>query len=225
MGIPRRSRISTAVTALVAAAFSAAAPEGRAQSVANGSTLYNTYCRACHGMPPAGGPERARGAPAVIRNAISGRVPAMGFLAFLGDASLADIAAYLASLSAPAPEPPPRPAFDVTDLWWNEAEPGWGLNLIQHESDIVFGVLYAYEAPGRPEWLVLPSGTWSDAHTYAGTVYRVTGPAADGPFDPAAVDLRPFGTATLAFTDRDHGVFTLRSDGVETVRAITRQPF
>jgi hypothetical protein len=42
------------------------------------------------------------------------------------------------------------PAHDYSDLWWNAAEPGWGLNLIQHASNVVSACLYTYDDNGKP---------------------------------------------------------------------------
>lgn len=210
--------------ALVLAIGSSAFPAA-AQSVARGQSLYGNICRVCHGFPPAGGPERAEGNPAVIQAAINGRVPTMGFLRdVLTTSDIADIAAYLANLLSP-PEPA-VPAFDYSDLWWNAAESGWGLNLIQHASHVIFGVMYTYEPPNRAAWFVLPGGTWSSPTVYSGLLYRVTGPAFNNAtFDPAAVDVRQVGTATLTFADRDHGTFAFSVDGTAVTKTITRQPF
>lgn len=195
-----------------------------AQSVANGQALYGNICRVCHGFPPTGGPERAEGDPRIIQNAINTRVPAMGFLRdVLTPSDVADIAAYLGSLQALEPA---VPAFDYTDLWWNPAESGWGLNLIQHASNVIFGVMYTYEPPNRATWFVLPGGTWTSTTTYGGALYRVTGPAFNGAaFDPAAVKVRQVGSATLTFADRDNGAFAFSVDGTAVTKTITRQPF
>ena len=214
---------------LAAAALLAAAsfiPPAAAQSAANGQQLYEAYCLVCHGNPPIGGPERAAGNPTLIRNAINGGVPAMTFLRqVVTDSDINDIAAYLAQLSNPNP-PPSTPAFDYTDLWWNPAESGWGLNLIQHASNIVFGVMYTYEAPNRASWFVLPSGTWSSPFVYTGALYRVAGPALNNPsFNPAQVRVTQVGLATLTFTDRNNGTFAFTVDGVRVTKTITRQPF
>lgn len=118
------------------------------------------------------------------------------------------------------------PAFDYSDLWWNAAEPGWGLNLIQHASTVVYGVMYTYEDSGKPVWFVMPGGAWTTATEYAGTLYRVTGPAFTSPvFNPAAVSVRAAGSATLSFASRDSGTFTFSVDGRQVVKSITRQPF
>jgi cytochrome c553 len=145
--------------------LSLAAAESLAQDVANGRILFQQYCQPCHGNPPAGGAAGAGNNPGMIRNAINGKVPDMRQLSFLSNANLADIAAWIASLSAP----PPVPDRDYTDLWWNAAESGWGLNLIQHPSNKLFGVMYTYDANGHPIWFVLPDGSWTTNSTYTGT--------------------------------------------------------
>jgi hypothetical protein len=207
----------------VAALLAAVAPV-MAQDVENGRVLYQSLCRGCHGFPPSGGPERAEGNPAVIQGAINGRVPAMGFLRQVVTAlDVADIAAYLESIFEPQS---PVPAFDYTDLWWNPVESGWGLNLIQHASDVIFGVMYTYEPPNRATWLVIPGGTWISPSVYSGPLFRVAGPHIAAPaFDPADVNVRQVGSATIAFADRDNATYTFSVDGVSVTKPITRQPF
>ena len=201
-------------------------------NIAHGDSLYHSFCLPCHGFPPVGGPETAADNPSKIQGAINGGVPAMVFLrSVLSSADIADIAAYLGSLNAPPPPPPPpstapaaAPAFDFSDLWWNPNESGWGLNLVQHASNQVFGVMYTYEAPNRPLWLVIPGGTWTSSLVFTGTIYRVNGPLIAG-FDPTKVNVRAVGAATLTFTDRDNGVLSFTLDGAQVTKTITRQPF
>jgi cbb3-type cytochrome c oxidase subunit III len=213
------------VRMVAAAAFACAVPVA-AQNLANGEALYQSICRVCHGFPPAGGPERAAGNPTLITNAINGRVPTMGFLREVLDAvDIADIAAYLLTLSNPNPQPA-VPAFDYSDLWWNPSESGWGLNLVQHASNVIFGVMYTYEAPNRATWFVIPGGSWTTATVYSGAIYRVSGPAfnAQG-FSASSVRVQQVGLATLTFIDRDNATFAFTIDGVPVMKSITRQPF
>jgi hypothetical protein len=199
-----------------------------AQDVARGQMIFSQNCQVCHGMPPMGGPDRAGNNPALIRNAINGRVPAMSGLRFLTDADLADIAAWIASLSAPPPPSgPPVPAFDYTDLWYaGESESGWGLNIIQHASNNIFAVMYTYDAANRPVWFVLPGGTWTAPNIFTGAWYRVTGPSyLQQPFNSAQVDPRAVGTATLNFSDAAHGTLTFVVNGTQVSKSIIRQPF
>jgi cytochrome c553 len=211
--------------------FLAAASAGAfAQSVSNGMALYQSTCNSCHGTPPFGGPELAPNNPALIKAAINGAVPnvntsAMSFLrGFYTDVQLADIAAYIANLESPGPPPVPIPQFDYSDLWWNPNESGWGMNLVQHASNNVFGVIYTYEAPNRPVWYVLPAGTWTASNVYTGILYHVTG-------SPANVtsfklgDVTQVGSATLTFTDNGHASVTYTVNGVQVTKLIERQPY
>lgn len=211
--------------AAVAALAACAALPAAAQNAANGGRLYESVCIVCHGFPPAGGPERAANNPSLIQSAIDGRVAAMSFLRSVLTASdIADIAAWLANPTlTPAA---PTPAHDYSDLWWNPAEDGWGLNLIQHPSHVVFGVMYTYDANRKAMWLVLPGGQWTTSTTYTGALYRVTGPGFNAStFNPANVNVRQVGNATLAFSSRDRGTWSFSVDGVLTVKPIERQPF
>lgn len=215
-------RFSSALFLLLAAMAGGGAS---AADVNHGKQLYNAFCLPCHGFPPQGGPELAANDPSRIQKAINGNVPDMGFLrTVVSAADIADIAAYLGSVIAPPPPTTIVPAFDFSDLWWNENESGWGLNLVQHASTQVFGVMYTYEAPNRPLWLVIPGGTWSSTMKFTGSIYRVTGPLITA-FDPSKVNVKAVGNATLTFSDKDHGVLTFTIDGATVTKSITRQPF
>lgn len=113
-------------------------------------------------------------------------------------------------------------AADYTDLWWNPAESGWGLNLIQHPSGIVFGVWYTYGADGKRTWYVIPSGSWTAANVYSGPVYATSGPAYSGAFDPALVRRTLVGSATFTFSDANNATFAYSVNGVSGAKSITR---
>jgi cytochrome c553 len=212
-------------TCIVLTAMALAWAPARAADVAHGETLFRSYCVPCHGFPPGGGAQFGANNPQRITAAIGGVVPAMTFLrTVLTAADIGDIAAYLGSLSAPATPAAIVPAFDFSDLWWNPDESGWGLNLVQHASNNVFGVMYTYEAPNRPLWLVIPGGTWTSSLVFTGSIFRVTGPLASA-FDPAKVNVTPVGIATLTFSDRDNGVLSFTLNGAQVTKTITRQPF
>jgi lysyl endopeptidase len=134
------------------------------------------------------------------------------------DLAYPSLAQYLSPTSA-------TPIADFTDLWWNPAESGWGLSLVQHASRVMFGVWYTYGLDGKRTWFVLPSGTWTNSRTYTGLVYATTGPAANGAFDPARVRTSPVGSATLTFSDANNGTFAYTINGLSGSKTITRQPF
>ena len=123
--------------------------------------------------------------------------------------------------------PAVTPAADFTDLWWGgQSETGWGLNLAQHPSHIIFGTWYTYEADGTRTWFVIPTGSWTNSMTYTGPLYTATGPAYSGAFfDPSQVTPRQVGNVTINFTSTSTGVFNYSVDGVSGSKLIQRQPY
>jgi hypothetical protein len=133
------------------------------------------------------------------------------------DATYAQLKAYLA--------PAPTSSTDYTDLWWNPNESGWGLNLVQHPSRIIFAVWYTYGADGKRVWYHMSTGSWTSTNTYTGTIYATSGGAFDAPFNPAAVVRTPVGTGTLTFSDASNGTWTFNINGSSGSKAITRLPY
>ena len=214
----------------LAAAMILAAGAAQAQNVSHGSSLYHQTCITCHGLPPVGGPELAPNNPALIASAINSLVPQMSFLRGVYSSSdLADIAAYIASLQAPAPPPPPQPAgppvpqLNYSDLWWNPNESGWGFNILQHGTGVLFCVMFTYGPGNVPMWYVIPGGTWTTSTNFSGAVYRVSGTAVNQPFVGSAAT--NVGTATIEFTDQSDATLTMTVSGTQVVKQIQRQPF
>ena len=114
---------------------------------------------------------------------------------------------------------------DYSDLWWNPAESGWGLNIIQRPSRNIFAVWYTYGDDRKPTWFTVPGGTWTSTNTFTGAVYATSGPAANGAFDPTRVRATQVGTATLAFSDANNGTWTYNVSGASGTKVIARQPF
>ena len=114
---------------------------------------------------------------------------------------------------------------DYSDLWWNPAESGWGLNIVQHASRNIFAAWFTYGNDARPLWFTLPGGTWTSSNTFTGAVYSTTGPPANTAFDPARVRASQVGTATLTFSDANNATWAWSINGVSGTKAITRQPY
>ncbi len=121
--------------------------------------------------------------------------------------------------------PPSHPLMDYTDHWWNPQESGWGMSIMQHPSDRLFAVWYVYDQNRQPTWYTLQPGSWLASNTYAGPVYKTTGPYFGGTFDPATVGIAQVGTATLKFSNQGTGEFTYSVEGVSGKKAISRMPF
>jgi len=117
------------------------------------------------------------------------------------------------------------PTGDFTDMWWKPSESGWGMSVIQHASGQLFVVWFHYRDDGSAQWMVIPGGVWTSPMNFMGTIYRTTGPALGGVFDPSRVSVMPVGVATVAFTDSNSGAFIWSIDGAQGVRSISRQPF
>jgi hypothetical protein len=74
-------------------------------------------------------------------------------------------------------------------------------------------------------WLVATMLNTAPA-TYAGTLYRTTGPAFNAmPFNPASVVATSVGTATLTFADGNTASFSYTVNGVSQTKPITREVF
>jgi lysyl endopeptidase len=115
---------------------------------------------------------------------------------------------------------------DYSDLWFNPAESGWGLNIVQHASQNIFAVWFVFDANGKPMWYTLPGGGWTGPTTFAGTLFATTGPPASATsFNASSVKVREVGSATISFNDANHGTFSYTIDGVSGTKAISRQPF
>lgn len=136
--------------------------------------------------------------------------------------------------------PATRPNMNVTGLWWNPSESGWGVNIAQN-GDALFATWFLYAPDGAPIWYHMPAGSWQrvgEFDTFTGAVYRTTGPALQScdvtstdcpvvPFDPTRVTRTPVGTATFSF-DPVHfgtGFMTLTMDGKRTGRGINLMDF
>ena len=119
------------------------------------------------------------------------------------------------------------------DLWYDPAEPGWGLNLA-HEGTTIFGALFTYDASGKPLWLVMSGGAKTANGRFSGTLARTTGPAFNASPWTSATSTA-VGTMTLDFTGTfqgqsgfpfgDHGTLTYTVDGVTVTKPIQRFAF
>src|SRR4029079_12397855 len=75
---------------------------------------------------------------------------------------------------------------DVSDLWWNPDESGWGVNVIQ-QGNYVFATFFVYDASGRAHGyvasaMVAPSAAASGA-TFQGDLFEARGPYFAVPFN------------------------------------------
>jgi hypothetical protein len=91
---------------------------------------------------------------------------AAGNLAMSGD--------FAFNTSAPSASAPAITG-NYTDLWWNAAESGGGVN-VDHQGNVVFATLFTHDADGTAMWLVTSDGRKQADGSYLGALYRTTGP-------------------------------------------------
>lgn len=135
---------------------------------------------------------------------------------------------------------PPRvagaPIWNLTDLWWNPAEPGWGINLAQRPSGILFATWFVYGSDGKATWYVVPDArSIALGAAFVGPIYRTTGPIFCGdnlpcvglPFDPSLVTVTQVGQASIFFSSAnyDRAQISITVDGKTVTRDIQRQSF
>ena len=113
--------------------------------------------------------------------------------------------------------------FNYQDLWWNPAESGWGINMVQ-QGTVIFATLFTYAPGGRDMWLVAPGLTRQLDASYAGSLYSTTGPAFNAsPWVP--IGFSDVGTMTLRFSAGDRAVLTYTVNATSVTKNIERQVF
>jgi hypothetical protein len=147
-------------------------------------------------------------------------------------AVLRSVGSAFFSVANPGADDPVR---NVTDLWWDPNESGWGLNLVHHPSGTVFATWFVYDGDTTPSWYVVSEGRWLNGNAYVGAVYRTSGPnfcydgeVCPGPsFNPAAVTRTLVGEMnfTIDPSDYDRATVRITVNGRTVFRAVRRQGF
>jgi hypothetical protein len=119
-------------------------------------------------------------------------------------------------------------ATNYTDMWWNAAESGWGLDFT-HQGERIFAGWFTYDFTGAAMQLSTTLNKVSST-TYSGQLIKTSGPPFHAvPFDPGAVMRAEVGTATVTFANGNAGTFTFTvNDGGKTTtqtKSITRFVF
>ncbi len=119
------------------------------------------------------------------------------------------------------------PPAELSGLWWNASESGWGVNLTQRGNN-VFAVWYTYDGAGNPKWYVAPHCQMPGAGAVGRcveTLYEVNGPKFFGSgFNPAAAHVVDVGLLELAFINENTGTMKYTVTGQSRTVPITRQP-
>jgi hypothetical protein len=216
-----RVRLLTAA-AVTLTALACAATAQAAGDASRGSTLYHTTyaCTDCHVAAPKPGDIVAAGASVSgLTSAIQG-VPEMRsrFLSTLGQnaTDLADVSAYIASVTSPVMAGPDLDQHGLTGSWYEPATSGQGIefevfpDMIAPGTAFVAGAWFTYDvAPAggveRQRWYSFGGNGQRGAANVPLTIYRNVG----GNFDaPPITTASAVGSGTLAFTDCMNGTFT-----------------
>lgn len=113
---------------------------------------------------------------------------------------------------------------DLSDLWWDPAESGWGIQLVQQHMTI-FATVYVYAASGQPEFYVAVLGRKMGRTNWNGPVYRTTGPWWGGPFDPATVVETEVGTMSFDTLSNVSAQLDYTIGGVAVSKTVMRMSF
>jgi hypothetical protein len=114
-------------------------------------------------------------------------------------------------------------ATNYQDLWWNSAEPGWGVN-VTHQGDILFATLFTYDLSGQGKWFVMSNGAKTGAGAYGGTLYETSGPAFNAsPWVPAQATA--VGSMSFSFSSGNAGTLTYSVNGTSVTKPIQRESF
>ena len=114
-------------------------------------------------------------------------------------------------------------ATNYSDLWWNAAEDGWGINFA-HQGDIIFATWFTYNNSGAPSWLVSDGLRRTAPGTYTGPLYATTGRRPqDINGTDSIISATNVGTMTVTFQDGERATMAYTVAGTAGSKAITRQ--
>ena len=117
---------------------------------------------------------------------------------------------------------------DASDLWWNPAESGWGVNMIM-QYDTIFATFFIYGPDGKAKWYTASDmksqGAPADMpQHFSGRLYETTGPmVTNAPYSPSAVMRRDVGQVDFEYIRPNGGYITYTIDGVTVSKQIRRQ--
>ena len=108
---------------------------------------------------------------------------------------------------------------NMTDLWYDPADTGWGV-FLDHQGTSLFAAMFLRDASGAPQWFVMSDGRRQGDGTFSGALYRTSGPLAS-----AVANAQAAGTFTFAPASRDSATLSYVIDGATRMAPVTRQVF
>jgi hypothetical protein len=115
---------------------------------------------------------------------------------------------------------------DMTDLWWNPNESGWGVT-VTHQNEILFLTFFVYGADGKATWYGAPnvpfSGASQEGLVFTGPLYQTNGPWLGTTFNPSNVSARQVGAVTFTASNTSSANLVYTVDGTQVSKSIVRQ--
>src|SRR5450631_840817 len=106
------------------------------------------------------------------------------------------IAAFGLALALTTPAGATSFSPNHSDLWWNPAESGWGIQFVQ-QADVIFATMFVYDTNNNPTWYSATLN-FGGGSTWNGTLVATNGPSFANPvFNPAQVSVHQVGTMTV----------------------------
>lgn len=114
---------------------------------------------------------------------------------------------------------------DATDLWWNAAESGWGVNVVQ-QNEVLFLTFFVYGPNRNPVWYSASSvsfaGTSDGTLVFQGDLHETHGPWLTDYFNPATVTYRRVGSVMFRMTSVGTATLVYSIDGWTVQKQLTR---
>jgi hypothetical protein len=120
-------------------------------------------------------------------------------------------------------------ATDLSDLWWNANENGWGVNVAQQGS-VLFLTFFLYGADRQPYWVSGSSTTFQGTNAAGGLVYsgplaQTSGPWFGAPFSASSVIPNAVGTVTFTANSVSTATVSYNVGGTVVTKDVTRLTF
>jgi len=136
--------------------------------------------------------------------------------------SIAAALALAAALAAPGARAT-NVSTDVTDIWWPNNEPGWGIQLIQN-AGFIFATMFIYGFDNEPIFVVAALEKQPGVDVWSGGVYGAEGTPYDQPWNPADRNETQVGTMTFTLTTYASGTLAYTIGTFSTTKSLNRQP-
>jgi hypothetical protein len=131
------------------------------------------------------------------------------------------VVAITLALAGAVAAPPAIAAPDLTDLWWNPAEPGWGVNFVQADS-FIFATFFVYGPTNAPAWYT-GQMTRDGNGIWKGGLYATNGSYFGASYNPTVRSIDMVGSVTFTPTTESEGALTYNVADVVVTKTIRRQ--